>query len=85
MKSGVLTIVLLSGARLAWRGAAAQLRKRGLGLDRVLIVGAGEIGRAVMRNLVARPELGYQVVGFVDDDLSKGDLGRFRRWAAWTV
>jgi exopolysaccharide biosynthesis polyprenyl glycosylphosphotransferase len=44
----------------------------------VLIVGAGEIGRAVMRNLVARPELGYQVVGFMDDDLSMGDLGRFK-------
>jgi exopolysaccharide biosynthesis polyprenyl glycosylphosphotransferase len=75
---GVLTIVLLSGARLARHVVAARLRKRGLGLDRVLIVGNGEIGRAVMRNLVARPELGYQVVGFVDDDLSKGDLGRFK-------
>src|SRR5258707_11504291 len=75
---GLLTIVLLSGARLARRVAAAQLRKRGIGLDRVLMVGAGETGRAVMRNLVARPELGYQVVGFVDDDLSMGDLGRFK-------
>lgn len=75
---GLLTIVLLSAARVARYMAAAQLRKQGLGLDRVLIVGADEIGRAVMRNLVARPELGYQVVGFVDDDLSKGDLGRFR-------
>src|SRR5262249_9095255 len=75
---GILTIVLLSGVRLAQRAVAARLRKRGIGLDRVLIVGAGEIGRAVMRNLVARPELGYQVVGFLDDDLSKGDLGRFK-------
>ncbi|HUS17243.1 MAG TPA: sugar transferase, partial [Chloroflexia bacterium] len=75
---GVITIVLLSGARLARRALAAALRRRGVGVDRVLIVGAGEIGRAVMRNLVARPELGYQVVGFIDDDLSRGDLGRFR-------
>jgi exopolysaccharide biosynthesis polyprenyl glycosylphosphotransferase len=75
---GLFTIGLLSVARVARFVLAAQLRKRGIGLDRVLIVGAGEIGRAVMRNLVARPELGYQVVGFVDDDLSKGDLGRFK-------
>jgi exopolysaccharide biosynthesis polyprenyl glycosylphosphotransferase len=75
---GILTILLLSLARVARHVAAGQLRKRGIGLDRVLIVGAGEIGRAVMRNLVARPELGYHVVGFVDDDLSKGDLGRFK-------
>jgi len=75
---GIITIVLLSAARIGGHLVAAQLRKRGIGLDRVLIVGAGEIGRAVMRNLVARPELGYQVVGFVDDDLSMGDLGRFK-------
>jgi exopolysaccharide biosynthesis polyprenyl glycosylphosphotransferase len=75
---GLLTILLLSLARLARRVVADQWRKRGQGLDRVLIVGAGEIGRVVMRNLVARPELGYQVVGFVDDDLSKGDMGRFK-------
>jgi exopolysaccharide biosynthesis polyprenyl glycosylphosphotransferase len=78
LEVGVITIVLLSGARLVRRGLAATLRRRGVGVDRVLIVGAGEIGRAVMRNLVARPELGYQVVGFIDDDLSRGDLGRFR-------
>ncbi len=75
---GVLTIAALSAVRVVRYMVAAQLRKRGIGLDRVLIVGAGEIGRAVMRNLVARPELGYVVVGFVDDDLSKGDLGRFK-------
>jgi exopolysaccharide biosynthesis polyprenyl glycosylphosphotransferase len=56
-----------------------DLRKRGLGVDRLLIVGAGEVGRTVMRNVVARPSLGYHVVGFVDDDPDKGstDLGRF--------
>jgi exopolysaccharide biosynthesis polyprenyl glycosylphosphotransferase len=78
IEGGLITILLLSLSRLLRRGVAARLRKRGVGVDRVLIVGAGEIGRAVMRNLVARPELGYQVVGFVDDDLSKGDLGRFK-------
>ncbi len=78
LEAGVITIALLSAYRLLWRMAAANLRRRGVGVDRVLIVGAGELGRAVMRNLVARPELGYRVVGFVDDDLSKGDLGRFK-------
>jgi exopolysaccharide biosynthesis polyprenyl glycosylphosphotransferase len=78
LEAGVFTIVLLSGYRLALRVVQARLRRRGVGVDRVLIVGAGELGRAVMRNLVARPELGYHVVGFVDDGLSKGDLGRFK-------
>jgi Undecaprenyl-phosphate glucose phosphotransferase len=74
----LITIVLLGGARLVQRAVQASLRRRGLGVARVLIIGAGATGRAVMRNLVALPELGYQVVGFVDDDVNKGDLGRFR-------
>jgi exopolysaccharide biosynthesis polyprenyl glycosylphosphotransferase len=78
IEAGLITIVLLSGVRLLQRAVQANLRRRGLGVDRVLIIGAGETGRTVMRNLVALPALGYQVVGFVDDDVSKGDLGRFR-------
>lgn len=54
------------------------LRRRGIGVERVLIVGAGEVGRAVIRSIVAHPELGYQIVGFVDDDPEEGvsSLGR---------
>ncbi len=78
VEAAALTIALLSGARLVRRGAQAQLRKRGRGVERVLIVGAGEMGRAVMRTFAARPDLGYRVVGFVDDNPAKGDLGRFR-------
>ena len=78
LEAVVLTIALLSGARLIQRVAQAQLRRRGHGVDRVLIVGAGEAGRSVMRSLVALPELGYRVVGFVDDDPAKGDIGRFK-------
>ncbi|MFC2015317.1 undecaprenyl-phosphate glucose phosphotransferase [Chloroflexota bacterium] len=77
--AGILITVLLAAVRLTKRMVHNYLRKRGLGVDRLLIVGAGEVGRAVMRNIVAQPSLGYQVVGFVDDDPEKGgmNLGRF--------
>ena len=77
---GVLIVFLLGAVRGFWRQVEARLRQRGLGVDRVLIVGAGEVGRAVMRTMVARPDLGYSVVGFVDDDPVRGstDIGRFR-------
>ncbi len=77
---GVLIVFLLGLARVAWRRVEAELRRHGHGVERVLIVGAGDVGRAVMRTMVARPDLGYQVVGFVDDDPLRGstDLGRFR-------
>lgn len=75
--TAILIAVLLGLARFAQRLVAARLRARGLYLDRALIVGVGEVGRAVMRTIVARPDLGYRVVGFVDDDPEKNstDIG----------
>jgi exopolysaccharide biosynthesis polyprenyl glycosylphosphotransferase len=77
--AGLLIVVLLSAVRLGKRMLRSYLRRRGLGVDRLLIVGAGEVGRTVMRNIVAHPSLGYHVVGFVDDDPEKGStkIGRF--------
>jgi exopolysaccharide biosynthesis polyprenyl glycosylphosphotransferase len=79
-QAGVLVIALLGFSRLVKRQVMGRLRKRGWGTSRVLIVGVGELGRAVMRNIVAHPEFGYDVVGFVDDDPQKGetDIGRFK-------
>lgn len=76
----LLIIVFLIVARLARRGVMRALRTRGVGVDRVLIVGSGEVGLTVMRNLMAQPELGFQVVGFVDDDPERGstNIGRFQ-------
>lgn len=78
--AALLIIILLTLERVARRLIYARLRQRGIGVDRVLIVGAGEAGRALMRNIVAQPELAYQIVGFVDDDPEKNqtDIGRFK-------
>lgn len=75
--AGILILVLLGSARLVRRMILGRLRQAGQGVDRLLIVGAGEVGRAVMRNIVAQPELGYQIVGFLDDDPAKSntDIG----------
>ncbi len=82
--TGIAVVVLLSIARGIEGTIAGQLRKRGRGVQRALIVGAGETGRTIMRNIVAQPELGYQVVGFVDDRPERGtkDIGRFRALGA---
>nr|MBP7693250.1 hypothetical protein [Anaerolineales bacterium] len=73
-----LTIALVGLGRLGQQAVRDALRRRGVGVARVLIVGAGEMGRTVMRTIVAQPALGYQIVGFVDDDQSKLELGRFK-------
>lgn len=78
--AGVFAVVLLSLARAVYRVIRAYQRQQGIGVERVLVVGAGEIGLAVLRNMLARPDLGYQVVGFVDRDPERGsaDIGRLR-------
>jgi exopolysaccharide biosynthesis polyprenyl glycosylphosphotransferase len=69
----------LSAARLIEQGIVHALRRRGIGVENVLIVGAGEVGRAIIRNLLARPDLGYCIVGFVDDDPERlQPIGRFQ-------
>jgi exopolysaccharide biosynthesis polyprenyl glycosylphosphotransferase len=78
--AGALIVVLLSLSRLIKNMAVRRLRHEGIGVARAIIVGAGEVGRTVMRTIVAHPELGYQIAGFVDDDPAKGtvDIGRFK-------
>jgi exopolysaccharide biosynthesis polyprenyl glycosylphosphotransferase len=78
--AGVLIAMFLGASRIAQRMVRHHLRKKGLGVDRLLIAGAGEVGRTVMRNIVAHPALSYHIVGFVDDDPEKGstDIGRFQ-------
>lgn len=72
--AGILILVLLGSLRLVRRLILGRLRQAGQGVDRLLIIGAGEVGRAVMRNIIAQPELGYQVVGFLDDDPAKSSI-----------
>ncbi len=78
--AALLIIILLALARAVERMIRPRLRKHGIGVDRVLIVGAGEVGRALMRNVVAKPDLAYEIVGFVDDHYERGhtDIGRFK-------
>jgi len=78
--AGIAVVLLLSAARALENLLRGYVRRHGWGVQRVLIVGAGETGRAVMRNVVAQPELGYKVVGFVDDKPERGgkDIGRIK-------
>ncbi len=78
-EAGVFLIALLGVSRAIKKAYEARQRARGIGVSNVLIVGAGELGRAVMRTLFARPDLGYRCIGFVDDDPLRGhtDIGRF--------
>jgi exopolysaccharide biosynthesis polyprenyl glycosylphosphotransferase len=78
--SGIATLFLLGITRAVERYMVGWRRRHGRGVDRVLIIGAGEVAHSIMRTVCARPELGYQIVGFLDTDPSRAstDIGRFQ-------
>jgi exopolysaccharide biosynthesis polyprenyl glycosylphosphotransferase len=75
-----ITIVLLALARAIRRTIQARLRAKGIGVQRVLVVGESDVGRAVLRTIIARRELGYQAVGYLSDDPARANvnLGRVK-------
>jgi exopolysaccharide biosynthesis polyprenyl glycosylphosphotransferase len=78
--AAVLCVALLSSIRLVYRFVRSLLRRRGIGVERVLLIGAGDVGRAVLSAILARPDLGYVPIGYLDDDPERGsvDMGRVR-------
>ena len=73
-------VLFISAARLLRRLTLSLLYRRGIGVDRALVVGAGETGRSVIRTLLARPDLGFAVVGYLDDiEGESNGIGRIPR------
>jgi FlaA1/EpsC-like NDP-sugar epimerase len=66
----ILLLLTAGGMRLATR-VQAELRKIPISGRRVLIVGAGESGEMIVREMRRRTDLDYLPVGFVDDDEEK--------------
>jgi len=70
-----LAFLGLVGLRAVRRlqGEASDRRQKEAGAEshRVLLIGAGEAGVMVARELSNRPDLGLQAVGFLDDDPNK--------------
>jgi exopolysaccharide biosynthesis polyprenyl glycosylphosphotransferase len=64
-------MVLVSLSRLAIRGVLGRIRRSGGNLQRVLVIGSGDLGREVVERLEGHGELGFSVVGFLDDDPGK--------------
>ena len=73
----MVTLAAIGAPRLALRaGTVSGRRSRKLGLvnghtQHVLIVGAGDAGAIVLRELRQNPQTGLVPVGFIDDDAAK--------------
>jgi Undecaprenyl-phosphate glucose phosphotransferase len=63
----VLNVALTFSLRQLMREVFERRWRSGIGLRRILIAGSGELGRLVADKIIEHRELGYQIVGFVDD------------------
>ena len=73
----VFDIVLLTLARSLIRKRREARWRLGEGLRNILIAGAGELGRSVADKFIDHQELGFRVLGFLDDHF-RGEFAGYR-------
>lgn len=74
-----IAVVMLCLGRLVVSGIMGILYRLGLGETRLLVVGSGRLGKTIMQNIAASPNLGYSLVGFLHDlNEPPSDFGRFK-------
>jgi Undecaprenyl-phosphate glucose phosphotransferase len=71
----VLNVALTFGSRAGIREVLERRWRAGIGLKRILIAGSGDLGRLVADKILEHRELGYQIIGFVDDRAGGDHLG----------
>ncbi len=71
----LLQLILISLWKIGLRMVLIRIRKKGRNLRSMLIVGAGEVGNAFYKTIISYPQMGYFVIGFLDDQ-DKSGLGK---------
>jgi Undecaprenyl-phosphate glucose phosphotransferase len=69
------TVLFTYVSRATVRELLERRWRAGIGLKRILIAGAGDLGRLVAYRMLQHRELGFQVVGFVDDRAGGDHIG----------
>jgi exopolysaccharide biosynthesis polyprenyl glycosylphosphotransferase len=69
-----LNVIFAITLRNAIRAVLRHFRRSGQYLQRILVVGAGALGKEVAKKLIGHREFGFQVAGFLDDDPGKANL-----------
>ena len=73
-----LTLLFTYTSREVVRDLLLRRWRAGIGLKRVLVVGSGDLGRMVADRLLDHSELGFKLVGFMDDQAANADTIGYR-------
>ncbi len=71
----VVIALLVSLARILRRAILSLLYQKGRLTDKALVIGSGEVGRSLIRTLLARPDLGFKAIGYLHDGRSENNIG----------
>jgi Undecaprenyl-phosphate glucose phosphotransferase len=63
--------LFIATARMVLRHVLLRIRQSNNNLQHILVIGAGALGREIAQKLLGHRELGFEVVGFLDDDPGK--------------
>ena len=74
----VFTVLFTYASREAARDLLRRRWRAGVGLKRVLVVGVGDLGRMVADRILEHAELGFRIIGFVDDRAAATDAIGYR-------
>lgn len=67
----IICSVLMIFSRFVLNSIQKEFYRRGMGVRRTLILGAGEIGQGLAFKMLSEKEIGYKAVAFLDDDPDK--------------
>ncbi|PIC67976.1 hypothetical protein CSV78_04070 [Sporosarcina sp. P16a] len=71
----MLHVLLIGGSRLSWRLVRdVVVKDKSIDMKRTMILGAGQAGTMIARQVLSNPEYGMKPVIFVDDDKMKQGL-----------
>ena len=73
-----MTVLFTYTSREVVRDLLLRRWRAGIGLKRVLIVGSGDLGRMVADRILDHSELGFKLVGFMDDQAVMSDTIGYR-------
>ncbi len=66
--SWLLAIIFIVIGRMLHQTVRHWLRDRGMGKDRLLVVGTGDTARFMLQRILWSPQLGYELVGVINGD-----------------
>ena len=68
----IFSTILMSIERSILRGVLRYIRGKGYNVQFILVIGAGELGEKFVNKIKENYYIGYNVIGFLDDNIPQG-------------